>query len=96
MEILFPVVVGLVTFFIWITFQTTQLVRENGMLKSLMASQETAIQEATKLRTQLDSVAKGTAELAQQGNANAKLIIEELRKRGITINPGTPGEPPKK
>jgi hypothetical protein len=85
-----------VAFFLWTGFQTTQLLREHGTLKAIRASQEAPVQEATKLRTQLDSIARGTQELANQGNSNAKTIVAELQKRGITINLPAAAEPTKK
>jgi hypothetical protein len=79
--------------FVWAGFQTFQLIRERGALRGLRAGQEPTIQEATKVRTQLDSIARRTAELAAQGNASAKMIVEELRKRGVTIDPNAPTVP---
>jgi hypothetical protein len=37
-------------------------------------------------------LASDTARLAEQGNRNAKLVVDELRKRGVTIN--TAAAPP--
>jgi len=54
---------------------------------SVRANQETTYQQAVKLRAQLDSIAAKTQILADQGNAGAKTIVEELQKRGVTINP---------
>ena len=42
---------------------------------------------AGKLRTSLDSLAADTQRLADRGNANAALLVTELKRRGITINP---------
>ena len=42
---------------------------------------------ADKLRTSLDGLAADTQGLADCGNANAALLVTELKKRGITINP---------
>ncbi len=86
-----PVCIVVFAFVVWTGFQTSQLMRERGTLKAILASQEAPVQEAAKLRAQLDSIAKGTQELANQGNQNAKTIVAELQKRGITINlPATP------
>ncbi len=86
-----PVCLMVLAFVVWTGFQTSQLMRERGTLKAILASQEAPVQEAAKLRAQLDSIAKGTQELANQGNQNAKTIVAELQKRGITINlPATP------
>lgn len=91
-----PVCLLVVAFVLWTGFQTSQLMRERGTLKAIVASQEAPVQEAAKLRTQLDAIARGTQELANQGNANAKTIVTELQKRGITINVAPPAEPTKK
>lgn len=71
----------------WGAFQAYQLVQENDALKKLSANQESLMQNAAKLRTQLDSIAGDTQRLANAGNANAQAIVTELRRRGITINP---------
>ena len=91
-----PVCLVVVAFVLWTGFQTSQLMRERGMLKAILASQEAPVQEAAKLRTQLDSIARGTQELANQGNPNAKTIVAELQKRGITINVPAPAAPTQK
>jgi hypothetical protein len=71
----------------WFAFQTAQLVRERSSLQAAKGSQDSTLAQAEKLRAQLDSIAKKTLELAQQGNTNAALIVQELAKRGVTINP---------
>ncbi|HQR55018.1 MAG TPA: hypothetical protein PLW72_03470 [Burkholderiaceae bacterium] len=71
----------------WSGFQSYQLAREHEALKKLHANQETLVQNAVKLRAQLDGIAADTQRLADAGNANAQAIVAELRRRGITINP---------
>lgn len=68
-------------------FQAWQLVTERAQLKEAFASQAQVVQNATEFRARLDKVARDTQLLADKGNANAKVVVEELRKRGITINP---------
>jgi hypothetical protein len=92
-SLLIPVALVVLASFVWAGFQTIQLVRERETLRTIRANQENPVQEATKLRTQLDSIARGTAELANQGNPNAKTIISELQKRGITVNLNNPPAP---
>ena len=78
----------------WFGFQTVHLVlewRQLGLAQSTLQPQE---QNAIKLRASLDAVATSTAKLATEGNANARVIVEELRKRGITINPPGASKPP--
>jgi hypothetical protein len=90
-----PLAVGLLTMLIWAGFQTVQLVHEQGKLKQVYANQETPLQAAQKMRTKMDVIASGTLKLAIQGNANAKVIIQSLANRGITIDPDakTPAPP---
>lgn len=71
----------------WFAFQTYQLVRERGALQSVRVAQEPTIEQAQKLRAQLDAISRKTLELAQQGNSGAALIVEQLARRGVTINP---------
>jgi len=75
----------------WLAFQAVQLVREQQQLSLAQTNLQPQEQAATKLRASLDAVATSTAKLAAEGNANARVIVEELRKRGVTINP--PGAP---
>jgi uncharacterized protein HemX len=74
----------------WSGFQTHQLAQEHEALKKLHANQETLVQNAVKLRAQLDGIAADTQRLADAGNANAQGIVNELRRRGVTINPDSP------
>ena len=71
----------------WFAFQTYQLVRERNSLQAVKAAQDPTIEQAQKLRAQLDAISSKTLELAQQGNAGAALIVEQLARRGVTINP---------
>jgi len=71
----------------WFAFQTAQLVRERASLQAVRASQDATLVQAEKLRAQLDSIASKTLELAQHGNPNAALIVQELARRGVSINP---------
>ena len=48
------------------------------------------LQESKKLRDSLDAIARGTAQLADAGNGNARLVVDELKKRGVTINQNPP------
>jgi uncharacterized protein HemX len=71
----------------WFGYQTVQLQGERSAQQKALQDQEQVVQNATKMRSQLDALAAETQRLADQGNPNAKLLIDELRKRGITINP---------
>lgn len=90
-----PVALLAVAILLWVGFQTTQLIRERQGLQTLHQGQEAQVQSSQKLRASLDAIASGTAKLAEQGNPNARLIVDELRKRGVTIKPNPPAAPGK-
>lgn len=72
----------------WTAFQTVQLVIERSALASSYAQQDTLVANSTKLRRSLDAMAAQTQRLAEQGNPNARLLVDDLRRRGVTINAG--------
>jgi hypothetical protein len=74
----------------WSSFQTYQLVRENRSLQTVIANQQTQVDSSAKLRDSLQKLAVELAGLAQAGNSNATVVVDELRRRGITINAETP------
>jgi hypothetical protein len=91
-----PILVIAIAFLIWSGFQTIMLVRESNALGSASDTQAAQKKNADKLRQALDGLARDTAKLADRGNPGARLIVEELRKRGVTINPEAPAPAPAK
>lgn len=82
-----PVLLVIVALLVWFGFQTVQLVVERSQVETLHTNQTPVFQNAQRMRRQLDTLAAGTQRLADGGNANAKVITDALRQRGITINP---------
>ena len=81
----------------WTVFQTVQFVRDRNHLTQLKASQETPIQEATKVRAQIEAITADTVKLAAEGNVGAQRIIFELQKRGFKLpTEAKTAAPPKK
>jgi ABC-type transporter Mla subunit MlaD len=80
-----PLILTIVSLLVWFGFQTVQLVLERSNLSLLKGNLEAAMQESQKVRAQLETLITKTAELASQGNASAKTVVEELEKRGIPI-----------
>ena len=76
----------------WSAFQTMQLLTERGNLNAAIAEQVPQMEQSKKVRDRLESIATRTARVARSGNANATIIVEQLRKRGITINPDDQAE----
>ena len=89
-----PLLILAVTYLAWTVFQTMTLLKERETLATLRANQEQQIQNSKKLRESLDKLAKDTRVLADRGNPGAKTIVDELRKRGITINLDAPTAAP--
>lgn len=79
---------------IWAVFQSVQLFEARNTLGMVDASQQKQIEQAQKLRAALNSLAADTQRLANGGNADAQLLVEQLRKRGVTINPNAPSAVP--
>ena len=88
-----PVLLLALAFVAWLAFQAMQQVSERQQIMQAQTNLEPQEQAATKLRASLDALAVATAGLAAQGNPNARVIVEELRKRGVTINPPAAAKP---
>lgn len=84
-----PLTILLIALVVWFGFQTLQLATERANLSDARGHQEAAMQEAQKLRTQFESLVSKLSELANKGHAGAKLVIDELQKRGMTAQPET-------
>ncbi len=68
--------------------------QQRQSLLAAHASQQQTVDNAGKLRQSLDALAADTQRMADAGNANAALLVTELRKRGITITvPGAATAP---
>jgi len=80
----------------WFGFQSWQLVAERQQLEQLTANLQPQIEQANQRRMALDKLALATRQLAGQGNANAGVIVDELRRRGVTINQTPPPPSPAK
>lgn len=80
-----PLILTIVSLLVWFGFQTVQLVVERGNLSLVKGNLEAPMQESQKVRAQLEALINKTSELAKQGNANAKSVIEELERRGLPI-----------
>ena len=75
----------------WLGFQAQQQLAERQLLQTAYASQQQTVDSASKLRAALDVLSADTQRLADSGNPNARALVEELKKRGVTINSaGTP------
>ncbi len=62
--------------------------QEQQQLKAAIVEQAATLKEQEAVRTQLNSIVGKTLQLAQQGNANAATIIQQMQAAGFTINAG--------
>ena len=66
-------------------YEGIRLAADRAGLEARLTAQQQATEEVTKVRNQLDALAAGVAILAEQGNANAKALLERLKGQGITL-----------
>ena len=81
-----PLLLGGLALLGWLAFQAQQQYAERQILQTAYASQQQTVDNAGKLRASLDLLAADTQRLADSGNPNARALVEELKKRGVTIN----------
>lgn len=81
-----PVLISLLALSAWAGAQLVELSSQRTNLQTAHASQQQTVDNAAKLRASLDALASDTQRLANAGNASAALLVDELRKRGVTIN----------
>ncbi len=83
---------GLLTaaLFIGMVLQTTSAISDRQRLNAVKAGQETAFQNAMKLRARLEGIAADTAKLAIDGDPAARVIRDDLRQMGIVLPAPSP------
>lgn len=84
---LLPVLTLAVALTLFLAFHVQQVLREQANLKQVYAAQEQPLAQAKELQQRLDRLAVGTLRLAEDGNDNAKALVERLKQAGVTINP---------
>jgi hypothetical protein len=82
-----PVSLIAVSFFGLMTFETGYAIHDRGALSDQRRSQESSVQEAIKLRQQLETLAGKTAQLAADGDESAKTVVDQMKRQGIALTP---------
>jgi hypothetical protein len=85
--LLLPVLLVVVSLFVLIAFETAEAVHDRGALSDLRRSQEATVQEAVKLRQQLETLAGRTAQLAAEGDEGAKTVVDQMKRQGVNLSP---------
>src|ERR1700677_2559226 len=84
-QILLPVsLIGFVVF-LMLAFEFTQIMRDRNAMRQAMTQQEKPLEDVQRVQTQLNALAIGTQKLADNGDSNAKGIIDRMNKLGITV-----------
>lgn len=81
-----PLLLGLAALLVVLLHQVWQLEQERQQLAASLQAAGPQLAAAQQLRQSLDRLAADTQRLADGGNAPARVLVEELRRRGITIN----------
>ena len=92
-QILLPVLLLSLAILGSFTFQSVILFGDHSSLNAAYAQQDKPLQDVEKIRTQVSALATGTLKLAQQGDKNAQVIIDQLKKAGIKVVDQPPGQP---
>jgi hypothetical protein len=82
-----PLILVVVSLFVLMAFETGEAIHDRGALAELRRSQETTVQEAIKVRQQLELLAGKTAELAAQGDEGAKTVVDQMKRQGVNLSP---------
>jgi hypothetical protein len=86
-----PLLLGGVALLGFLGFQVWQLSVERQALQAAFISQQQSVDSAGKLRATLDTLAADTQRLADSGNPTARTLVDELKKRGVTISTAPAG-----
>ena len=82
-----PFLITLIALLIYFAFQSLSLFSERVNLGMVKANQDAALQEAQKIQTQFKLLVTKTGDLAGQGHAGAKMIMDGLQKQGVGFAP---------
>lgn len=81
-------VLVVISMLLLVLFQTIEVVQARANLTELRDMQEAPLQETMKVKRQFEALSSGVAELAAGGDANARSVIDEMRREGVTLPVG--------
>ena len=82
-----PVMLVIVSFFVLMLFETGYAIHDRGALRDQRQAQEPTVQEAVKLRQQLETLANKTVQLAAEGDEGAKTVVDQMKRQGVGLGP---------
>ena len=81
-----PLILVVVSLFVLMAFETGQAIHDGSALAELRRAQQPTMEQAIKLRRQLQTLAGKTAQLAASGDAGAKSVVERMKRQGVTLS----------
>jgi len=78
-----PFAITLAALLIYFAFQTIQLIAQRSELSAVKSAQEAPLQAAQKVQEQFKVIITKTSELAKQGHAGAKMVLDGLQITGL-------------
>ena len=81
-----PLILVVLSLFVLMAFETGQAFSDRGALAELMRLQQPSIEQAVKVRQQLQNLAGKTAALADAGDAGAKTVVAQMKAQGVTLS----------
>ncbi len=75
-----------VAFCIVLVASLVDAISAHAQLSATLQQQHASDELVGRIDAQLDALARGTQQLAQQGNANATKIVDALAQSGVHIN----------
>jgi hypothetical protein len=81
-----PLILVVVSLFVLMAFETGQAIHDGRALAEVRRAQQPTMEQAIKLRRQLQTLAGKTALLAAGGDAGAKSVVERMKRQGVTLS----------
>jgi hypothetical protein len=81
-----PLTLVVVSLFVLMAFETGQAIRDRGALTELLRAQQPNIEQAGKLREQLQTLAGKTAQFAAAGDTGAQAVVAQMKAQGVTLS----------
>lgn len=81
-----PFLLLVLSLIIWFSFQLFQTLNARENLTRAINTQEPLLKNGEKVQQSLTALATATKQLANQGNANATLVVNALAQRGVNID----------
>lgn len=80
-----PLILVVVSLFVLMAYETGQAIHDHRALAELLHAQQPSIEQAAKVRQQLQTLAGKTAELAAAGDPGAKSVVDQMKAQGVTL-----------